>query len=148
MSAITISGNVATEVELRFLTSGTAVATFLVISSKRQKDAQGEWEDVDKTAWNIKCWKNLAENVAECILKGLPVVISGDVIEEKWEKDGEKRSKMVVNAYHVGIDLSRTLAKKVEGQERGGRQSVSHAPASANRASDPWASATEDAPPF
>jgi single-strand DNA-binding protein len=147
MSAISISGNVATDVELKFLQSGQALAEFMVISSKSRKDEKGDWEDYDKVAWNIKCWRTLAENVSECITKGLPVVISGDISQENWENDkGEKRSKMVLTAYHVGIDLARTMAKKT------GESQTRRAPAK-EEDTDPWAIASttkteEEPPPF
>lgn len=147
MSAISISGNVATDVELKVLQSGQALAEFMVISSKSRKDEKGDWEDYDKVAWNVKCWRTLAENVSECITRGLPVVISGDITQENWENDkGEKRSKMVLTAYHVGIDLARTMAKKV------GESQMQRAKAPAKQeVADPWAvsaTSTEEEPPF
>jgi single-strand DNA-binding protein len=154
MSEISIYGNVATEVELKFISAGSAVATFMVIASKSRKDAQGNWEDYDKVAWNVKCWRQLAENVTECIQKGYPVVVTGEVVEERWEtKEGDKRSRMVLNAYHVGIDLSRTLAKRVEMQNRPA-STTTRMSAPAARQDDPWAVASpstttdDDTPPF
>lgn len=152
MSAVTIFGNVATEIELKVLPTGAAVVNFLVISSTRRKNSQtDEWEDIDKTAWNIKCWKQLAENVAEHITKGSPVVLSGDAVEERWEtSSGEKRSRICVTAQHIGIDLSRNTAKKSDGASAWGSSGASAWDSNIGaKASDPWAkSAVEEIPPF
>lgn len=147
MTQLTIVGNLGTEVDLKFTTSGAALAQFLVISSDRVKNPNTqEWEDADRTAWNVKCWRVMAENCADTLVKGSPVILTGKVAEETWEgKEGEKRSKMVLTAFQGGLDLSRRSTNNNSTQNRDG---ITRSNASAPKQADPWATAGIEAPPF
>ena len=108
MANITIEGNIATDIELKFGQSGTAWATFMVMQSKNEKQADGSWKNSEETPWNIKAFGQLAENLAESLEKGNGVIVIGNAFQEVWEtKDGEKRSRIVVNAFNVGPSLKR-----------------------------------------
>lgn len=109
MTAICITGNLAADPELKFTPQGKAVASFTVISSKSTKKPDGTWESTDVTPWTVKCWNRLAENVAESLSKGIGVVIQGTATWASWEdkKSGEKRGRMEITAYSVGVDLKR-----------------------------------------
>lgn len=113
MTALTITGNLTNDPELRFIPSGKALATFTVVSSKSTKLPDGTWENTDTTFWEIKCWGKTAENVAESLTKGMSVIVSGSAIQENWEdkNTGQKRSKISVTAWSVGPDLKRHTAK-------------------------------------
>lgn len=115
MTTLCITGNLAADPELKFTPQGKAVASFTVISSKSVKKPDGSWESTDVTPWVVKCWNRLAENVAESLEKGVAVVVQGTATQVSWEdkKTGEKRSRMEVTAYSVGIDLKRHIAKPI-----------------------------------
>jgi single-strand DNA-binding protein len=115
MTTICITGNLAADPELKFTPQGKAVASFTVISSKSTKKPDGTWESTDVTPWTIKCWNRLAENVAESLTKGMGVVIQGTATWQSWEdkNSGEKRGRMEVTAYSVGVDLKRHIAKVI-----------------------------------
>lgn len=115
MTTICITGNLAADPELKFTPQGKAVASFTVISSKSTKKPDGTWESTDVTPWTVKCWNRLAENVAESLQKGMSVVIQGTAVWASWEdkKTGEKRGRMEITAYSVGVDLKRHIAKVI-----------------------------------
>lgn len=51
-----------------------------------------------KTSWlSCKMWGKSAEAMEQYFTVGKAIIINGDLEEETWEKDGDKRSKMVVN---------------------------------------------------
>lgn len=141
MTAITIVGNLAQDPELRFTSNGKAVASFTVISSKSVKKPDGTWESSDVTPWTIKCWNKLAENVADSLRKGVGVVVQGSAIQTSWEdkNSGEKKSRMEVTAFSVGVDLKRHSVSVSE---------VTHRAESAKSDFDPWANQPDDIPPF
>jgi single-strand DNA-binding protein len=119
-----------------------------VVTSRRVKDQQsGEWSDKDTTFWDCVAFGELATNVAESLVKGIAVVVTGNAAQEEWEtRDGEKRRSMKVTVDDVAPSL-RWASCKVMRAER----SSASAPASA--AEDPWAKpAAEggftDEPPF
>ena len=134
MSQVTITGNLASDPELRFTPNGKAMASFTVIASKSVKKEDGTWENTDVTPWSIKCWNKLAENVAESLQKGMGVIISGNATWESWEdkNTGEKRGRMVVTAFNVGVDLKRHIANVVTVQRN----------AQGDMEVDPWSAPT------
>ena len=77
MTTLTIAGNLAADPELKFTPNGKAVASFTIISSKSVKKDDGTWENTDVTAWSVKCWNKLAENVCESLRKGMSVIAQG-----------------------------------------------------------------------
>lgn len=109
MTTLTITGNLVADPELKIISSGKAVASFTVVSSKSSKLPDGTWENTDTTFWNIKCWNKLAENVVESLRKGMAVVVLGSAVQEEWsdKATGEKKSKIAVTAWSVGADLKR-----------------------------------------
>ena len=102
MSAVTtIVGNVTRDAELRYTKSGLSVGSFSVAVSERQKGANGEWEDGEPSYYDVTCFRLLGESVAETIAKGDRVIVTGKLRQSRWEKDGEKRSKIEVLADDV-----------------------------------------------
>ena len=62
---ITIIGNLTADPELRFTTSGVAVANFSVASTPRIYDRQsGEWKDGQAMFMRCTAWRQQAENLA------------------------------------------------------------------------------------
>jgi len=92
---LTISGNLTAAPELRFTPSGVATARFTVASTPRRYDQQaGDWKDGEVTFIDCQAWRQLAENVAESFDKGDRITATGDLITERWEHEGEKRSRL------------------------------------------------------
>jgi single-strand DNA-binding protein len=133
MTQLTITGNLVADPELRFIPNGKALATFTVVSSKSVKQADGSWENTDTTFWDIKCWGKTAENVAESIEKGMSVIVVGTAVQEDWndKSTGQKRSKMAVTAWNVGVDLKRHTTKTNIIKRTDGAHNPSSTP-------DPW----------
>lgn len=72
-------------------------------------------EGRDKTTFmEVKIWNKQAELVEKYLSKGSFVIVSGRVEQENWEKDGQKRSKLVLVASNV------ELGPKVESGGGGG----------------------------
>jgi single-strand DNA-binding protein len=107
MTTVTIVGNVTRDPELKFTNSGLAMCTFGLAVNNRRKDESGNWVDGDPSFFDVVCWRNLAENVTESIPKGTTVIVTGKLRQRSWEADdGSKRSKVEVNAEHVGPALN------------------------------------------
>lgn len=100
MSAhLTIEGNLAADPELRFTKDGKAIAKFRVADTARVKDRDsGEWSD-GATLWvSVSLWGSIAEAFAENARKGDRVLTTGRLIASEWQKDGETRHGLDLNA--------------------------------------------------
>lgn len=157
---ITIVGALTDDPELRFTSSGDAVANFTVASNSRVRDREtGEWKDGDATFLRCSIWRQYAENVAESLTKGTRVIVTGRLKQRSYEtQQGEKRTVFEVDVEDVGPSLqwSTATVTKVNrgGGSGGGFSGGGNAGGGNGRAvtnDDPWASppaAGSDEPPF
>ena len=92
MNSVSVVGRLTNDIELRYLDNGTAVANFgLAVDGYK-----------DHTHFfNVQVWGKTAEHCAEYIGKGRLVGITGELRQERWKKDGQNRSKVIINANNV-----------------------------------------------
>jgi single-strand DNA-binding protein len=149
---ITIVGNLVDDPELRFTPSGAAVARFRLASTPRYRDnSSGEWKDGEALFLTVNMWRQMAENVAESLQRGMRVIVQGRLKQRSYEtKEGERRTVYEIEADEVGPSL-RLATAKVNRASRGGAGGSSSAAAAPAASDDPWAagsSASLDEPPF
>jgi single-strand DNA-binding protein len=90
LNKVQLIGHLGKDPELRYTSSGIAVATFsLATSEKRKKDG----ETITKTEWhNIVTWRSLAELCEKYLKKGRLVFIEGKIQTRSYDdRDNNKR---------------------------------------------------------
>jgi single-strand DNA-binding protein len=149
-TTITICGNLTAEPRLSFTQSGAAVANFTVAATPGRFDqASGEWVDGTTTFMRVDAWRELGEHCADTLDKGSRVVVTGALVTETWEKDGQQRSAVKIVADDVGASLLFATAKVMKAIRSNG----------APPPTDPWtgeaatartrpAVTADDEPPF
>ncbi|WP_308293058.1 single-stranded DNA-binding protein [Pseudarthrobacter raffinosi] len=112
-TTITVIGNLTNDPELRFTTSGSAVANFTIASTPRTFDrASSEWKDGETLFLRAAVWREAAENVAESLTKGMRVIVSGRLKSRSYEtKEGEKRTVIELEVDDIGPSLRYANAK-------------------------------------
>jgi single-strand DNA-binding protein len=102
----TITGNLTREPEIRYTKEGQATTQLGVAVNRRWQDrATQEWHEAT-SYFDVVCWRELAENVALTLTKGMRVVVSGRLEQRSWEnEEGERRSKVEITADEVGPSL-------------------------------------------
>ena len=74
--------------------------------------------------FDVVCWRDLAENVALSLTKGMRVVVTGRIEQRSWETDeGEHRSKVEIVADEIGPSL-RFATADVQRTRRHGAEEV------------------------
>lgn len=157
-TVITLVGNLVDDPELRFTTSGAAVAKFRLASTPRTYDRQsGEWKDGETLFLSCNVWRQAAENVAESLSRGTRVIVQGRLKQRSYEtREGEKRTVFEVEVDEVGPSLRSATAKVNKTTRSSGGFGASGGGNGAT--DDPWASAapvgatagaaTSEEPPF
>jgi single-strand DNA-binding protein len=147
---VTIIGNLTNDPELRFTTSGSAVANFTVASTPRTFYRQAnEWKDGETLFLRASVWREAAENVAESLTKGTRVIVSGRLKSRSYEtKEGEKRTVIELEIDEIGPSLrsanakiSRTQRSSQSGQGIStgfGNQDADSQPGQSFPQNDPW----------
>lgn len=97
---VIIMGNIVRDLELTYLTSGTAVCNFSIASNDSYKKGD---ETVDTVSYlDVVVFARQAENCNEYLSRGRPVLIEGRLQQRRWEaKDGTKRSKVEIVASNI-----------------------------------------------
>jgi single-strand DNA-binding protein len=121
-TVITVVGNLTGDPELRFTPSGAAVANFTVASTPRAFDRQtNEWKDQETLFMRCSVWREAAENIAESLVRGNRVVVTGRLKSRSYEtKEGEKRTVVELEVDEVGPSLRYATAKVNRTQRSGG----------------------------
>jgi single-strand DNA-binding protein len=119
---ITVIGNLTADPELRFTPSGAAVANFTVASTPRTFDRQtNEWKDGEALFLNCSVWRQAAENAAESLVKGMRVIVQGNLKARSYEtREGEKRTVFEIDVQEVGPSLKYATAKVQKTTRSGG----------------------------
>lgn len=114
---ITIVGNLTADVELRYVQSGTPVASFTVASTPRSLNRQtNQWEDGEAMFVRCSVWREYGENVAESLTKGMRVVVTGRLTVRSYEYNGQQRTSIEMQVDEVGPSLryARAQVTKVQ----------------------------------
>ena len=91
VNKVTLIGNLGKDPELRYTSSGVAVATFSVATNESWKDQDGNLQE--RTQWhNIVVWRKLAEICGEYLKKGGKLYLEGRIQYRNYDdKNGVKR---------------------------------------------------------
>ena len=114
LNKVILIGRVGKDPEIRYSTTGDAIANFSLATSENYKDKQ-TGERVEKTEWhNLSAFRRLAEIVGEYVKKGSLIYVEGKIQTRKYQKDGEDR-------YATGIVISemKMLGSRNDGQQSG-----------------------------
>lgn len=100
INQVAISGNLTRDCEVRESRGGMAVVSFTVAVNERKRSRDGEWEDVPSFI-DCKVFGEYGRVISSRLVRGARVTVSGRLSQSRWEKDGEKRSKVEVVAQTV-----------------------------------------------
>jgi len=91
----TLVGRLTRDAELKYTKNSKAVASFGLAVNKFKKD--------EALFIEINLWGKSAEAVNQYLKKGTQVLASGELEIQKWEKDGVKHQKTVINCFNVQL---------------------------------------------
>lgn len=133
-NTVTVTGNLTRDPEVKITGAGTTLTTISIANNRSYKDRNDEW--VEETSYfDVTCWGQLAEDVAEVGEKGLRVQVTGRLKQDSWETpEGDKRSKVGIVADDVSVSVGSItgVTRKPPKGDGGGRP----APARKQRPAD------------
>ncbi len=96
---VVLVGRLTRNAELKYTDNGSAVSKFgLAINQRRKKDDQ--WVE-EAHFFDIVLWGKTAESLNQYLVKGKQVGIEGQLRQNRWEQDGQARSKVEIFATNV-----------------------------------------------
>ncbi|MDX3689921.1 single-stranded DNA-binding protein [Streptomyces europaeiscabiei] len=148
-TVITVVGNLVDDPELRFTQSGVAVARFRIASTPRVYDKQSnEWKDGESLFLTCSGWRQMAENIAESLSRGMRVIVQGRLKQRSYEdKEQVKRTVYELDVDEVGPSLtyaSAAVTKKTSSGQGGPQHG--HPSANGQQGGGGWGGAQQQQP--
>lgn len=113
---VVIVGRLTRDAELRYTNSGSAVANIsLAINTRRRRDDQ--WVD-EAHFFDAVVWGKMAESLQPYLTKGKQIGLEGELRQNRWEQDGQRRSKVEIFTRNIQL-----LGGRGDGAGPGGGQS-------------------------
>ena len=101
LSIAVIIGRLTRNAELKYTNGGAAICGFSVATSSRKKKGD-QWID-EASFWDVELWGKQGESLNQYLVKGKQVAIEGTMRQDRWEKDGVSRMKVIINANPVQL---------------------------------------------
>lgn len=96
---VMLMGRLTRDAELKTTNNGKSVTEFSLAVDKGNDGA---------SFFDVVAWEKTAEIINQYTNKGSRVLVQGRLDQQTWEKDGQKRSKVVVIAFDVTLLDSKT----------------------------------------
>lgn len=100
LNKVLLLGNLTRDPELRYVPSGTAVASFGLAMNRTYTAQSGEKKE-EVCFVNVVVWGKQAESCGQYLNKGSPVLVEGRLSYRTWEQEGKTRSTLEVRAERV-----------------------------------------------
>ena len=96
VNKVILVGNLGQDPEVRHTNSGQPVANLRLATSRRVKDASGNWNE--QTEWHsVVCFGRTAELVGQYLRKGSKVFVEGRLQTRSWDdREGKKQYRTEV----------------------------------------------------
>jgi single-strand DNA-binding protein len=98
---VVLVGRLTRNAELKYTNNGAAVSKFsIAINQRRKKDDQ--WVD-ESHFFDVVLWGKSAESINQYLVKGKQVGVEGQLRQNRWEQEGQARSKVEIFATNVQL---------------------------------------------
>jgi single-strand DNA-binding protein len=127
LNHVVLIGRLTRDAELKYTSSGQAVCKFSIAVNRRKKSGD-QWVD-EPNFFDIVLWGRQGETLNQYLVKGKLVGVDGELRQDRWEQDGQNRSKVEIVAANIqllGGGLNGTVAGSFSAGSSGSRQEPTH----------------------
>ncbi len=101
VNRVVLVGRLTRDAELRYTASGLPVCNFAIAVNRRRKNGD-EWVE-EASFFDIVLWGRQGESLNQYLVKGKQVAIDGELRQNRWEQDGQSRSRVEVVANNIQL---------------------------------------------
>ena len=113
INSVVIVGRLTRDAELRYLNSGTAVASISIAVNRSKQDGD-QWIS-EANFFDVSYFGKGAEGIKPYLTKGTQIAVQGSVRQDRWEKDGQKFSRVNILADSIELLGSRSSSSQNNG---------------------------------
>jgi len=96
LNHVVLIGRLTRDAELKITSTGQAVCKFSIAVNRRKKSGD-QWED-EANFFDILVWGRQGETLHPYLVKGKMVAVDGELRQDRWQQDGQNRSKVEIVA--------------------------------------------------
>ncbi len=101
LNRVILVGRLTRDAELQYTSSGWAITKMGLACNRRRKQGD-QWVD-EANFFDITLFGKRGESLSQYLQKGQQIAVEGQLRQERWEQDGMKRSKVVVEATNIQL---------------------------------------------
>jgi len=101
LNHVVLIGRLTRDAELKYTSSGQAVCKFSIAVNRRKKSGD-QWED-EANFFDIVVWGRQGESIHQYLLKGKMIGVDGELRQDRWQQDGQNRSKVEIIANNLQL---------------------------------------------
>ena len=94
LNKVELIGRLTRDAGLKYTSTGTAIAG-ISLASNRSVKRQDNWE-TEVSYFDASIYGKSAENLKPYLTKGKTITIAGHLKQDRWEKDGQKFSRIKI----------------------------------------------------
>ena len=98
---VIIIGRLTKDIVLKYSSGGMAIGSFSIAVNRRRKNGD-QWVE-EASFFDVSLFGKSAEGLAQYLLKGKQVAVEGELRQDRWEQDGQNRSKVYISASNVQL---------------------------------------------
>ena len=103
LNNVIISGNMVHDIEEKDIVKiGETTKLTISIATNKSIKSNGEWKN-KASYFDVVLGGKLADNLKPYLVKGKGLVVVGTLDQDRWEKDGQKRSKDYITASEIKL---------------------------------------------
>ncbi|WP_428768277.1 single-stranded DNA-binding protein [Treponema sp. HNW] len=101
LNHVTLIGRLTRDAELKYTPNGFAISNFSIAVNRRRKNGE-QWVE-EANFFDITLYGKSAESLKQYLIKGKQIAVDGELRQDRWEQDGQQRSKVVIAANNVQL---------------------------------------------
>ena len=101
LNCVFIVGRLTRDMEVKYTGGGMAIGKFSLAVNRKKKSGE-QWVD-EASFFDVTCFGKTAENLSQYMTKGKQVGVDGSLHQDRWEKDGQNHSRVVINADNIQL---------------------------------------------
>lgn len=99
LNSVFLIGRLTRNMVLEYLQSGTAVGK-ISLAVNRSVKKNDQWTD-EVSFFDVSLFGKQAESLKQSLVKGKQIAVLGELKQDRWEKEGQKFSRVTVVASRV-----------------------------------------------
>jgi len=101
VNSVILIGRLTRDAELKYSSGGMPICRFSLAINRRKKDGDA-WTD-EANFFDVVLFGKMGESINQYLVKGKQIAVQGELRQDRWEQDGQTRSKVEIFANNVQL---------------------------------------------